>query len=689
MNGKLPFKGTHGHLDATTNRKKIRAFWTRWPNANIGIACDDQHGPIVIDVDTPNKAKRERNGNELLDELAMPETREAVSRKGRRHLYFDPPLENTTIGRIIRLTRNGEKYALDVLGSGGYVVAPPSIHPETGKRYKWTRRARIRPLPESILHTIDEHKTGNGTRPRAAPKLPKIISEGERDKLLTSLAGTMRRRGASEEAILEALRVENDTRVDPPLPDKDLRRIAKSIARKPPAGTGEHFTDLGNARRFIAQHGDAVRSVSKKRWYIWDGVRWIPDETGQVDRMAKEVVRALYVEASHMRDQMASEALLKWAHKAEQAPRVQALIQMASTEPEISITPPALDNNPWLLNVKNGTVDLQSGVLLPHDRRHLITKLAPVVYDPAATCPRWERFLDEIMGGDAELVEYIRRMVGYGLTGDTREQCFFFLYGQGANGKSTFLEVIRALLGDYAQQAEFTTFLVRRGDGPRNDIARMRGARVVSAVEAHGDRGFDEAVIKQLTGGDTITARELYEKLFEFRPTHKIFLAANHKPIIKEQTEAMWRRIRLVPFTVTIPRAQRIRKLADKLIAHELSGILNWALAGCAHWRAEGLLEPKAVRKATRNYQDENDTLGEFLEQRCVFQEGNWISTPEFYRHFTDWWADTRGSRVPPMSPAWFGRLLSERPELTQIKRKKTRGWRGVALKRQLGIEYE
>lgn len=688
LQGKHPIRGTHGHKDATTNPKIIRKWFTKWPRANVGIACDYTTGPIIIDADKP-KQNDEHSADELLDELALPETREARTSPGKRHLYFDPPLTPVPIGRVVRVTQRGVKYAVDILGSNGYVVAPPSTHPDTGRRYKWTRRARIQPLPESVLRLLEEHSkhsgNGNGKRPGLAAPIPTLIQEGERDTVLTSLAGTMRRRNMSEEAILEALRVENDTRVVPPLSDKDLRRIARSIARKPPAGTGENFTDLGNARRFIAQHGDHVRSVSKKRWFIWEDTRWAPDETGRIERMAKDVVRSLYVEAGSLGDSTAREALLKHAHKSEQSPRIGAIVQQACTEPEISIRAATLDADPWKFNVLNGTIDLKTGVLLPHNKADHITKVAPVTYDPEATCPKWRAFLRQIMGGDPELVEYLKRAIGYTLTGDTRQQCFFFMYGLGANGKSTFLKVIRALLGDYAQQAEFSTFLVKRNEGPRHDIARMRGVRFVAAIEASGDKSFDEGVIQQLTGEDTVTARELYDKLFEFQPTHKIFLAANHKPVIKTQTEAMWRRLRLIPFTVIIPHDRRIGKLADKLVKRELPGILNWALEGCAAWQRDGLLEPVAVRKATRGYRDENDILGEFLAQRCVFEESNWVSVGEFYRHFTDWWQESRGPRVQPISPQWFGRLLSERPEITQSKRKHARGWRGVALKQQLG----
>lgn len=683
LKGKQPFPGSHGFRDATIDYTQIRKWWQQWPTANIGIACDDKTGPIVIDVDKPKNSK-EKPGLSLLRELAIPETAIVTTSPGKMHLYFAEPAEEVAVGRVIRVRRNGIKYAMDILGSGGYVVAPPSIHPDTGQPYRWSRTSRVKPLPPAVLHLLEEHKHGEFTPSKIAPPLPKIINEGERDTLLTSLAGTMRRRGASQEAILEALRVENAKRVVPPLADKDIRRIAKSIARKPPAGAGENLTDLGNARRFVAQHGDHVRSISKKHWYIWESTHWMPDETGRVERMAKDVVRSIYTEATHMADSQNRDALLKHAIRSEGAQRILSLIQVASTEPEVAISQHSLDSDPWALNVMNGTLDLQIDKLRPHRKEDLVTKVARVVYNPEAKCGRWLAFLRQIFARDEELMAYVQRAVGYSLTSDIREQCFFFCYGQGANGKSTFLEVIRALLGDYAIQSEFSTFLTRRQEGARHDIARMRGARFVTAVEGQSELGFDEAMLRQLTGGDTITARRLYESLFEFKPTHKIWLAANHKPVVKTQVEGMWRRIRLVPFTITIPPEQRIMNLSDKLVAVELPGILNWALEGCRQWRTEGLLEPKAVRKATAGYRDENDLLGEFLAQRCVFDEYSWVSTPELYRHFIDWWTETRGQRIQPISPVWFGRLLSERPEITSAKRKDTRGWRGIAIKQVL-----
>jgi len=650
----------------------IKRWWRRYPTANVGIACSSTAGPIVVDVDG-------RTGKKIVRELELlGYTAEASSRAGRLHLYFAPMGDGTTIARMIRPL--SKEVALDILGDGGYVVAPPSIHPDTRERYQWVNgdQHAMRPFPRRMLSLLSNARNIK----KVAPPLPEVIHEGERDTILTSLAGTMRRRGASQDAILAALREENVARVRPPLKDHELQRIASSIGRKDPAPVMEHATDLGNARRFITQHRDRVRSILSHRrpWLLWDGLRFVPDDTGEVERMGKDTVRALYTEAAQIPDEEQRNTMLKHALRSEGAQRIRAMLELASSEKEISAVPSAFDANRWLLNVVNGTVNLKTGKLQPHSRSDLITKLAPVEYDPTARAPRWERFLMEIMGGDEELVEFLQRAVGYSLTGDTREQCLFFCYGQGANGKSTFLETLRAVLGDYAQQSDFSSFLARNGDGPRTDIARMRGARFVTASEAHGHRDFDAKTVQSLTGTDTVVARHLYEREFEFKPQHKLWLAANHKPVVKEQTEAFWRRMRLLPFTVMVPKEKRDKRLGRKL-RREAPGILAWAIEGCLRWQQQGLIEPDAVRKATLGYKNENDVLGEFMEQCAAIEATGWTPVATLYRAFCDWWADTRGPRSAPLSPVWFGRLMSERPEFRQVKRHGMRGWKGISLK--------
>jgi putative DNA primase/helicase len=672
LNGKTPFRDTNGWHDATTETKQIHRWWKRWPQANVAIACDSRRGPIVLDIDGPS-------GYELLSKLDLPPTREAQSRKGRLHLYFDPMANGKIITRMLKIKYDGVKHDLDILGDGGYVVAPPSVHADTGRPYKWLNKHRLQPLPSSVLKIIQIENTKSKT---SAPPLPNMIGEGERDTLLTSLAGSMRRRGASEEGILAALREENATRVNPPLPDGQLRKIARSIAQKPPAGTGEHYTDLGNARRFIAQHHIDVRAVpaQRKSWYVWEGPRWVVDESGEVHRRAKATVRSLYVEASHASDEESRDLILKHASKSEQSSKITSMLELAKTEPEISLTIDQLDSDPYLFNVENGTINLKTGELRPHRRKDLITKLAPVEYNEKARASRWNDFVSEIMNGDEELVKFLQHAIGYTMTGDTREECLFFCYGTGRNGKTKLFEVLREIFGGYAQQADFSSFLSRRGEGPRDDLAGMRGARLVTASEADGERGFDAAVLKQLTGGDTIRARHLYESSFEYRPQHKLWLAANHKPLVKEQTEAFWSRIRLIPFTVTFSKEQRDKNLILKL-RKELPGILNWMVEGVMKWRAEGLAEPRAVTKATKAYREENDVLGEFSSQRCVYEPDAWTSTAQLYREFSDWWVETRGPRSAPISLGWFSRMLSERPQLRMIKQAGIRGWKGISIK--------
>lgn len=680
LNGKEPaIRG--GHTEATDRRKRIKLWWEKWPEANIGIACDSQHGPIVVDIDEPKHT--EKDGFQFLRKHfpgIAGTTLTARSREGRLHLYFDPMQNGSEVRRMIRPFRpDGKKIAIDILGDGGYVVAPPSIHPDTGKPYRWKSELDPAPFPKGFLKFINKRDVFN-----VAPPLPEVVHEGERDNVLTSLAGSMRRRNASPEAILEALRVENAARVRPPLPDKQLVKIASSIGRKPPAVDDEHFTDLGNARRFIDVNQKKVRAIVSQRrrpWVIWSGQRWEPDTTGETERMAKLTVRTLYQDAAREPDEEKRDSMIKFALHSESAHSIRAMLELAATEPEISLTPDQLDADPWKLNLLNGTLNLKTGELEPHRRSDYITKIAPVDFDERATAPRWERFLKEIFDGDMDMLGFVQRAFGYSLTGDVREHCLFFCYGKGRNGKSTFLEILKEMLGDYAAQGDFTSFQVRRGEGPRNDVARMRGSRFVSAIEAQSEREFDTSIIKQMTGGDTVVARKLYEEFFEFRPQFKLWLAANHKPVIKEQTQAFWERMRLIPFTVFIPPEKRKKNLKAAL-RQEFSGILNWALDGCLEWqKLKGLQEPERVRKATRAYREEHDIMGEFIESMCTLDKHGWTATPALYQAFVDWWSDTRGHRSPPLSLVWFGRALSERAEVVPKKKTNVRGWSGISVK--------
>jgi putative DNA primase/helicase len=306
-----------------------------------------------------------------------------------------------------------------------------------------------------------------------------------------------------------------------------------------------------------------------------------------------------------------------------------------------------------------------------------------VEYDPEATCPRWDKFLHRIMDGNENLLRFLKRMVGYCLTGDTSEQLLFLLYGTGANGKSTFLETIRCLLGDYARQADLNTFVARSSDAIRNDIARLQGARLVSAVEAEASKKLDEPLIKQITGCDTVTARFLHKEHFEFKPTCKVVLASNHNPCLSGTDEGIWRRIRRVPFGVRIPEPERDLALQGKLKV-ELSGILRWALEGLADWQREGLGIPEEVKAATDTYREEMDVLADFLSEWCVLNPLAKVSAKPLYEVYCAWAVE---SREVALTQKAFGRNLRARG----LKRQKGTGgywyWHGIKVKDSPGKE--
>jgi putative DNA primase/helicase len=417
----------------------------------------------------------------------------------------------------------------------------------------------------------------------------------------------------------------------------------------------EHLTDLGNARRVVARHGHDLRFVHPwKTWLTWDGRRWAEDLTAEVVRRVKETQGALYDEAvkrlkdlrgaSDDAEEAAAEQkrlreLLAHAMKWEDARAIARTLELMKSEPGVPLLPGDLDQDPFLLNVLNGTLDLRTGHLLPHRRERLLTKLAPVSYDPGAACPLWLRFLDRIMDGNRDLVTYLQRVVGYALTGDVSEQALWFLYGVGANGKSTFLTTILALLGDYAMQAVSELLMVKAHEAHPTERADLFGRRFVATIETEAGKRLAEALMKQMTGGDRVRARKMHKDFFEFAPTHKILLAANHKPVIRGTDHAVWRRIKLVPFTVTIPDEEKDKALPEKLKG-ELPGILAWAVRGCLDWQTYGLGEPEDVRQATDAYRAEQDLVAAFVAE-CCFTHPSARATPTaLYNAYCAWSGD-------------------------------------------------
>jgi putative DNA primase/helicase len=413
---------------------------------------------------------------------------------------------------------------------------------------------------------------------------------------------------------------------------------------------------------------------------VWDERQWAHDHSAATQLLATETARAIHSEATEAVHRREQDEVSRWAIKSQQKDRLQAMLWAA--QPHLAVAPEVFDSDPLLLNVNNGTIDLRTGEIRSHDRADLITKLAPVTFDPDATCPQWEAFLLEIMGGDVETVAFLQRALGYTLTGDIGEQCMFVLYGTGANGKSTLIEVVRHILGQYCRPTEFRTLVARpHSEAIRNDVAALFGLRMVSAVESNRGQRFDEALVKQLTGGDTITARFLYAELFDFVPTFKIWLAVNHKPTITGVDDGIWRRVRLIPFDVKIPPQRYVKNLAAKLVNEEGSGILAWMVRGALAWREKGLLAPQKVRQATAAYRRESDELGDFIADKCVKGEQLYVPAGDLRRRF-EVWCDQSG--VEPMQKQWFASAMRERgfePDTKWVNRQQTRIWLGLAFK--------
>jgi putative DNA primase/helicase len=443
---------------------------------------------------------------------------------------------------------------------------------------------------------------------------------------------------------------------------EDVARTPREGARRraPLAPTG-----LGNAERFVSRHGADVRYLPhRKKWLLWSGTHWKVDTTLGVWRLATDTVRAISTEVRKLDSADARKEMALHAIASEREARLRAMLAIVQSRPEIAIAPDALDRDPMLLPCENGTIDLRTGELRDHDRRHLITKAVPAPYQPDAEAPQWQRFLDTVLAGDRELERFLQRAVGYSLTGLTTERALFFLYGHGRNGKSKFLEVLRTLLAGYTVAADFGTFIERKNEGTRNDVATLQGARLVTSSEVGEGKRLNESLIKTLTGDETISARFLYGEFFEFKPAFKLWLAANHRPVIRGTDGGIWDRVRLVPFTVRIPDEQEDKHLAAKLIA-ELPGILAWAVAGCLAWQREGLGMPPAVRVATAEYRRDSDTLGAFIEDLCELGPHLEESATTLYEAYTRWCKD---SGEYQLTLTTFGNRLQERG-ITGLKR--------------------
>lgn len=475
-------------------------------------------------------------------------------------------------------------------------------------------------------------------------------------------------------------------------------------------------TDVGNAKLFAEYFGNQVMWVPEwKRWYVWDGKRWIPDNDKAahfailtVERMLAEAKAALEAEMAALKGKKPPKpkagpgsrggklpptpALIQygWAKQSHTAARIAAILTLAKALPELTISSAQLDQQPWLLVCRNGTLNLKTGRLGPHQPDHLVTQYAPVDFDAAAGCPLWERFVDSCTCGDRQLAAFLQRMVGYAITGSVQEQVLGFCFGGGSNGKSTFLAQLQKLLGDYASPAARQLLFLAKNERHPTELADLYGKRLVICSEIDASNVFNEALVKDLTGGDPVKARRLFENFWTFNPTWKIFMVGQHTPRIVNTDLGIWRRMLLIPWNATAvddsPEARgagqliKDRDLPRKLEA-EGPGILNWVLKGCLEWQCGGLNPPPIVLEATSKYRQEEDLFGQFAKAFLIFEPEGRMSTSLLRAKYVEW-CEEMGAE--PLGVRRFNqRLLDYGLQKTNVRAGSTvtHGWAGIRLK--------
>ena len=439
--------------------------------------------------------------------------------------------------------------------------------------------------------------------------------------------------------------------------------------------TDEHF-----AEEFIHLHGkDVLWCQIWGKWLVWDGQRWEVDDKLQVNNLARGVNKHFLERASKEDDPKTQNLLIDYARSAAAATRMNAFLSLVKAQ--VGVSPDELDADLMLLNTPVGTVDLTTGEIKAHERKDKITRITKASCENLdVTCPRWTLFLREILSGDSETIDFMQRAIGYALTGEIRENVLFIMHGDGANGKTTLVETVMHVLGDYAKSAAPDLLLQRRNESHPTGVADLMGARFVSSVEVDDGRRLNESLVKRLTGRDTIKARFMRQDFFDFIPSHKLFLAVNHRPEIQGTDKGIWRRIRLVPFEVEIAEEKQDPKLLDKLI-EEAPGILAWAVSGCLKWQQSGLGMPSAVKEASQAYREESDVVGRFIDECCQIDESYKITKRELYDFYKEW-CEKNGERHQTSKK--FGGLIKKRRQFNEkrgrVDDKVVRFWVGLKL---------
>lgn len=684
---------------ASTSVPTIKKWHKNFKDCNWGIATGVESQVFVVDIDP--KHGGDRTWKTMVDGNKLPKTLEVVTGSRGTHYYFKYPtntvVTNSSIGK-----------GVDIRGEGGNIVIPPSVHPN-GVAYAWAKgrapdTVDIARAPAWLVKKIKE-----ATVLEFPSLMGTKIEKGSRNNTIFHQALLLAKQGALFEFTLTAMMTWVKETKEFDISPKEVQSTVESAYEfyekdrvKKRSLSEIELSDVGNARLLLADHKEIIKYAIGLGFHAWDSKRWAYDEEAlKVKQLAIQSMDKLRDtttdELKNRAERNESSALLKvyhWAISSHNSPRLGSMVDVAKSYPEILKRSDEMDDDSttFMLNLNNGTLNLRTGELSPHNKLQFITRLIDHNYDPKAKCPSWDKTLELAFDGDKDLIKYFQRAIGYSISGDTSEQCFFICWGsEGNNGKSTMLEAVQWVLGsDYATMSDAKVVSSKEKDNHvLSSLAQLNKVRMVSVNEFGESAVLDEELIKQLTGGDTVQAKRLYMSPFVFKPAFKIWVRANAKPVVHGTGNAFWRRVKLIPFEHSIPeKYRRPRSEVDASLRAESEGIIAWAVRGFQEWQVSGLNDPQKVQVASAVYRNESDSVNSFFEECVDVRDGVEMPRSILYSTFRDW-SSAQGVKYT-MTSDKFTRRVSQR--LSQFDRMRNSTgiaiWSGITLNRYAMVNY-
>lgn len=687
-----------GVYSASTDYEWLESIYNEDPYSNVGIATGRISGVLFLDLDTQEAIDQARR-------VGLPKTWAFVTGKGEQYVFKYPVLlEDSYVQNAVQLGPG-----LDIRSDGGYSVVPVSTH-YSGKEYAWINppeTTELASIPKWLMdRLIIKNKTASSSF--KMEEETEIQEEGGRNEYLFKIGTSLRASRLSGEEIRLVLHERNMRSCSPPLSEEEVNKISESITQRYAPGIDDDIsdaikeklgeidklpkilltaplTDSGNSECLVELFSNDFRycrTVTKnksdsKGMFHWNGSIWEEDLGREFRDCAKWTARGRRTISSNAETVELRRKLFIYATMSENLRKLEDMCNLASTNPRLVVDAEVWDSSPLKLSVENGTIDLESGQFLVPNRDDYITKQANVRYEEFATCPIWEQTLSEIFRDNPAIVPYLQRVFGYCLTGLTDQHIMWFWYGSGANGKSTILNTMKLLLGNFAATTSFSTFDTKNDNGRNDGLAELRGTRFVAASEGEQGRSIAEAKIKAVVSNDGVSCRFLFNNLFTYIPTYKVILASNHLPSIRGTDKGIWRRVHIVPFNQVFDKTTGVDLHLEEKLEAELPGILNWCLAGLQDfWEKDGFDPPEVVLYSTRNLETQSDLFQQWFDERLTPSANNTLKRSPAYLDYRNYLRTSGESPIPKIE--WTTRMEKQGAYFTEKVRGDlaAKGWR-------------